>query len=93
MLSSDSTQICTSENGFCFLRAARGNNNNVDLGLVSSIDGDEPIPISNPSFLKEKARAKSDAAARYRPAYELEDGTLERAGRAPNVGTAVNVPP
>ena len=30
---------------------------------------------------------------RYRPAYELVDGSLERAGRASSVGTATNVVP
>ncbi|KAI0080444.1 adenine nucleotide alpha hydrolases-like protein [Panus rudis PR-1116 ss-1] len=87
VLSSDSTQICTGENGFCSLRPLASRD--VDLDLVSSvsIDGEEAVPA-----VTQKARSKPDAD-RYRPAYELEDGSLERAGRAPSVGTAVNVPP
>ena len=35
----------------------------------------------------------TESVQRYRPAYELVDGSLERAGRASSVGTATNVVP
>lgn len=43
-------------------------------------------------ILPEPEEAKHADEERYRPAYELQDGSLERAGRALSVGLTSNVP-
>ena len=60
---------------------ANGNHASNDLNGVNGVNGVNGHSTS------------AKPVERYRPAYELGDGSLERAGRASSVGTATNVVP
>ena len=68
--------------------SASGNGNGV--GGVNGVNGD--YTTNGVNGVNGHA-ASTEPVERYRPAYELVDGSLERAGRASSVGTATNVVP
>ena len=60
---------------------------------VSSVNGDHASNGLNGLNGVNGHATSTEPVERYRPAYELVDGSLERAGRASSVGTATNVVP
>ena len=81
MISTESDEVCIGETGIC-------------TGSCCPVeDGDDEIPTHD-STPKDgnitTMQIPPTLVERYKPAYELQDGSLERAGRASSASLKVN---
>ena len=82
-------EVVNGENGVNGFRV-NGNGNGNGVSGVNGVNGD--YATNGVNGVNGHATSM-EPVERYRPAYELVDGSLERAGRASSVGTATNVVP
>ena len=86
-------EVVNGENGVNGFRVNGNGNANGSANGVSSVNSVNGDYATNGVNGVNGHAPSTEPVERYRPAYELVDGSLERAGRASSVGTATNVVP